>query len=265
MVRIRPILYLHLLRTWRYKYSFINSTLNIALWMAIFILGALVFVPPEQLPTTAPYIFWGVVLWTLLSSSVWYIGGWMWFFLSLGMIEEHMIHNMRVMPVLIGRIITVTVQLALVTPVMYVIVSYATGGSIPLIHNPVILAYALVSMIIMSISYGLILAAISIRTGVPGALLDISNFLLFIMGGIAVPVTNLPDILKKFAMFVPYSHPSELVRYAAAGITPYLPLWIELTVSGIVAAAMLIATYLIFRYIEDHYLRIQGPRAIGRM
>ncbi len=263
--KVRAFLYLHTLRTWRYKYSFINMTLNLGLWISIFILGALVFVPPENLPDTAPYIFWGVILWNVLSSCVWSLGGWTWFFLSMGMYEEHKLHNTSVVSVLAGRTITVLTDIALITPVMYFVVTKATGGSVTLVTNPAFIVGGFVAMFIMSLSYGLTLSELSLRIGVPGTLLDISNFLLLVMGGIAVPISKLPGPIQNIAVLIPYAHASELVRYGATGMETYLPLHVEVVIVMILSTSMMVSALALYRYVEDHYLRRYGPRAIGRM
>lgn len=263
---LTPIIYLHLLRTWRYKYTFINSTLNMMFWIAIFILGALLFVPEEELPATAPYMFWGVTLWNIISTSVWYIAGWsIWFFVSLGLIEDHMLHNTRALYVLAGRIITTAIQVAMAAPLMYLLVAYATGTRFPLAVHPHYLLYGITTATIMAVSYALILSAISLRTGVPGPLIDITNFLIFIVGGVAVPVSMLPGPLRSAAMLIPYSYAAEVMRYGAAGLEPYLPLSLEVTLSGILAAAMAITAYTLYTYLEGKYIRIHGIRGVGRM
>lgn len=264
--KLRPIIYLHLLRTWRYKYSFANSTLNITFWIAIFILGALLFVPEEELPKTAPYIFWGVTLWNIISSAVWYIAGWsIWVIVSLGLLEDHMLHNTRTLYVLAGRVVAIVVQVAMVTPLMYILVSYATRTRFPLAIHPEYLIYGVVAITVMAVSYGIILSAISLRTGVPGPLIDITNFLIFIIGGVAIPVALLPAPIRSIAVIIPYSHPAEVVRYGASGLETYLPLNQEIMLTGIIAVVMAVTAYLAYTYIEDKYVRIHGVRGVGRM
>ncbi len=264
-MKLKAILYLHALRTWRFKYSFINSTINIGLWVAIFILGALIFVPKEEIPATAPYMFWGVVLWTVMSSSVWSVGGWTWFITSLGMYEEHTLHGTSLAALLSGRSLTVATDTALITPVMYFLVQGVAGGDVRLISNPAFIAYGVIAMFIMSLAYGLTLSAVSMRIGVPGTLLDISNFLFLVIGGMTIPVSKLPGGMKYVALSIPFSYPSEVVRYGATGLPTYLPLWEEAALTGVLATTMITFAALLFRHVEMNYLRKQGPRAIGRM
>ncbi len=264
--QIKAILYLHLLRTWRYKYSFINSTINIALWITIFVLSALVFAPEEQLAVIGPSMFWGIFIWNIVSNSVWYISGWSNFFLlSTGLLEEHIIHGIRIMKFLLGRIITILVQLALATLPIYYIIRYSTGTTVSFIENPIFILLGLTTVTFMALSYALLLAAIAIRTNVPGPLLDISNFFLFIIGGIAVPIASLPEKIRIITILIPYSHASEIVRYGATGMQPYLGLYYETIISITLATIMTIISYYIFRQVEDKYIRTKGIKGVGRM
>ena len=263
--KAKALIYLHALRTWRFKYSFINSTINMGLWMAIFILGALIFVPSSEIPEIAPYMFWGIILWTIMSSSVWSVGGWSWFLLSLGMYEEHTIHNTSIVSLLSGRTVTVATDTLLITPVMYFLLLKIAGGSIQIIRNPYAIIIGIISMFIMALAYGLTLSAISFRMGVPGTLLDISNFLLLVLGGIAIPLSRLPEQLRLLALMIPFAYPSEIVRYGATGSKPYLPLATTLLIDIVLTIGMIIGAILLFRHIENSYLRKYGPRAIGRM
>lgn len=265
ILKIKAILYLHSLRTWRFKYSFINSTINLGLWVAIFILGALIFMPSEEIPAAVPYIFWGIILWTMMSSGVWSVGGWSWFIMSLGMYEEHSIHNTPLIALLSGRSLTVVMDTLLITPVMYFLMIKIAGSPVTLVSHPAMIALGVATMFVMSLSYGLILSAISFRIGVPGTLLDISNFLLLVLGGIVIPIGRLPEGMRYVALAIPFAYPAEVVRYGASGSPTYLPTWISVGLALGLSAGMLVTAILLFRYVEMNYLRRYGPRAIGRM
>lgn len=262
--RAKAIVYLHLLRTWRYKYSYLNSSLNTLLWITIFLLGALAFVPRSKLPETAPYVFWGLLLWNTISMMTWSVAGWMWFFISIGLAEDHMIHDTGIMSVVSGRLITVFMEVGAVAPLLYYVIMYSTGGAMA-VHMILPLIYGFTMGAVMALSYSLILAALSLRTGVPGNLLDIANFLLLIVGGLIAPVRSLPWGMRLIALLVPYSHAAEIMRYGATGAEPYLGVWEEALLAGILALAMLTAAYLVFRVVENRYVRRYGVRAIGRM
>ena len=181
------------------------------------------------------------------------------------MYEEHKLANTSVLEVISGRSITVLMDIVLITPIMYFLVTQITGGKVIFAVSPLYILMGFLGMFLMSLSYGLSLSALSLRMGVPGTLLDISNFFLLVMGGIAVPVESLPGPAKLLAIAIPFSHPAEIVRYGATGNPTYIPLHIELMIMWIYTAALLLLAYFLFRYVEDKYLRLYGPRAVGRM
>jgi|Deesub1362B_J571_1020462.scaffolds.fasta_scaffold00003_569 ABC-2 type transport system permease protein len=262
--KLKAVIWLHLLRLWRYKYSAVNMALNTTLWVTIFILGALMFMAPEDLPRGVPLAFWGIALWTILSSCVWLIGGWTNFYVSMGFVEEHILVNTSSSRVLVGRAIT---GLSIST-LAIILIYYVLSALIPVtwgleIHIQ-LLVLGLLSFIVMALSYGLILSALSFRTGVPGVLLDISNFIVFIIGGIATPVSMLPPPIRNIALVIPYSYPSELVRYGASGIEPYLPIDQVAFIALSISILMGIFSLWLMRWAEA-YARKHGVKAIGRM
>lgn len=263
-LKLKAILWLHILRLWRYKYSFVNMALNSTLWVTIFLLGAIMFMPAEKLHEGFPLIFWGITMWTIMSNSVWLIGGWTGFYISMGLAEEHLIVGTSSTPILIGRTIPgLSVSVAVILLIYYVL-SSMIGGSVSIALNPLLLILGLLLLTIMSISYGLLLSAVSFRTGIPPVLLDIANFVVFIIGGIATPVSSLPSELQKVTMVIPYSYPAEVVRYAAIGYPPALSLEVDLIVSIVLSTLMLTVALYSMRASEN-YIRKNGLKAIGRM
>jgi len=264
ILKVRAILWLHILRFLRFKLSFTNYVITIILWYAIFILGALMFIPREELPIVAPLTFWSLVMWNIISNSVWLIGGWTWFFVSQGFVEEHMLLNTRPSAVLVGRAFTgLMVSLVAIILVMLVFIGIV-GEVIIEIQNLALLIIGLIELTIMAICYGLFLAALSFVIRVPGTLLDVANFVVFIIGGVGVPINKLPDVLKYVAIAIPYSHAAEIVRCGVVGIEPYLGLRQELFISSLITISMIIASIYIFKIIENH-IRRHGVKAIGRM
>jgi len=222
------------------------------------------FVPRKQLPQIAPLTFWGLVMWNIISNSVWLIGGWTWFFVSQGFVEEHMLLNTRPSAVLVGRAFTgLMVSLIAIILVMLVFIGIV-GEVIMEIQNLALLIVGLIELITMAICYGLFLAALSFVIRVPGTLLDVANFVVFIIGGVGVPTNKLPDILKYVAIAIPYSHAAEIVRCGVVGIEPYLGLHQELFTSSLITISMIITSIYIFKTIENH-IRKHGVKAIGRM
>jgi len=259
------VLYLHGIRTWRYKYSFINSSLNTMLWITIFLLGVIMFVPEHELPVVAPQVFWGIALWNLISYTVIYVSGWTtWFLVTTGLVEEHLLHGLSVPMLLAGRLVTVIAEAAIATPLVYLVLR-GVAGPMKLVDNPLLLVYGLATAEAMALGYALLLATLALRLSIPGPMLDITNFILFIVGGIAAPVARLPGPLRTVALLTPYSHAAELIRYAATGAKPYLGTWSEILISGALGAALLLTAHAVYKLVESKHLRRYGVRGVGRM
>ncbi len=264
LLRTKAIIWLHTLRLWRYKYSVVNMAVNTMLWLTIFLLGALMFVPSHKLGEASTIAFWALAMWQIMSNSVWLIGGWTNFMVGTGLVEEHLLYGVSLPGFFAGRVIPGLAVSILGILLVYLVFYSILGTTLALVTHAVFLVIGIVALTIMATCYGLILSAISIRIGVPETLLDIGNFLVFIMGGIATPVKTLPGILKKIALFIPYSHAAELLRYGAAGIQPYIDLWLE-TVLTIVITVSMIALALYVYSLTILHVKKTGIRAVGRM
>jgi len=262
--KVKAVIWLHILRLWRYKFSFINNVFSIMLWITIFVLGALMFIPKEQMSYVAPITFWGIVMWNIMSNSVWFIGGWSWFFISQGFVEEHIIVNTKPSLVFAGRVLTGLSITLLASFTLYLIFSGMFGTDLLKIYNLEYLVLGLLCVLIISVSYSLILAAISFRIGVPGTAIDIVNFLILIIGGIIAPVSKLPEPIRVIAIMLPYSHPAELVRYGVAGINPILGIEGETIISPLIAVLFVILAITLFNNVEKR-IRKHGVKAVGRM
>jgi len=261
---VKAILWLHLKRLGRYKYSFINYILIDIMWYLIFLLGALMFVPSEEYGVTTVITFWGIVLWAIMNNSVWLIAGWTWFILSMGLVEEHYIHNVNPLAFVAGRFITgMSISLATI-PLILMIFTSMGDISLLAIHNLPLLLLGIALVICYATLYALTLAALSFRIQVPGTMLDILNIFMYIGGGLGVPVSKMPEQLRYVALAMPYTHAAEIVRYGALGMEPYFGLVNEIYVAIIYLLGIALIAYIVVRRVMK-YIRIYGVRAVGMM
>ncbi len=257
------IVWMHVLRMWRLKTSYVNTVINTSIWLFIFALSVFAFTPAEKVPEVAPFVFWGMLMWALMSYNVWFIAGWTWWFIGLGMVEEHLLTNTSPIPVLLARGV-VGVSLAALTVLVLSPIFYFIGGpAVYSVAHPAYLGLGLATLYVMAASYALTLAAISFRIGVPGVILDITNFLAFFVG-ILTPPTYLPASLRAVSLAIPYTHAAELVRYGAAGAEPLLGVWAESLIALALAAAMAGAAAAAHR-LALKAIRKHGVRGVGRM
>ncbi|OYT40748.1 MAG: hypothetical protein B6U89_01185 [Desulfurococcales archaeon ex4484_58] len=260
----KAILWLHITRLERYKYGFLNMILIDVMWYLIFLLGALMFVPSNEYLTIAVITFWGIVLWVIMNNSVWLIAGWTWFALASGLVEEHFLYNVNPLIFIAGRFLTgISVTLATI-PVVLTIFSSIAGSYIFYVYSPVYLGLGMILMLIYSTLYSLILVALSLRTSVPGVMLDVFNIFMYVGGGIGVPVARMPEALRYFALAMPYTHAAEILRYGVLGLKPYYGLENELIIASIYIIVLATITYIVIKIVMK-YVRRHGVRAIGIM
>ena len=260
----RAMLWLHLKRAVRYKYGLINWGVIEFLYMAIYMLGALAFSPREQWPLVSKYVFWGILAWTMVSTPTWTIGGWTRFYVNMGLWEQHeavgashsLFLSMRIIPAVIaGFIGSITAYGFLLAEV---------GGGIGVEGSIALALIFLLWLILQSTLYGLLLSYLSLLTSTPGPMLDVLNILLFIIGGIGVPVANLPRAAQLFALATPYSHAAELLRWSTIGSQPYLGVPGEVA-AGLLTTLGLGLTALYARNKAYSSARRNGIKGIGRM
>ncbi|MCE4615019.1 MAG: ABC transporter permease [Desulfurococcales archaeon] len=264
MSMTKAMLWLHLKRAVRYKYGLINWGIIEFLYMAIYMLGALAFTPRDQWGGVSQYVFWGVLAWTLVSTPTWTIGNWAQFYINMGLWEQHetigashsLFLSMRIIPAIIaGFIGSITAYGFL----------YATvGGNLSLRGSVLLTLLFLLWLVLQSTIYGLLLSYLSLLTSTPGPMLDVLNILLFIIGGIGVPVAKLPEGVRLFAVITPYSHASELIRWSAIGIKPYLGVLGEVF-AGVLTTLGLGLTAWLVRGKAYSNARMNGVKGIGRM
>ena len=261
--RVYAMLWLHVVRTSRYLWSLANWGVTEFMWIAIYMLGALAFTPEYKYSDVVPTIFWAVIAWNMMSTATWTIGNWVRFYINMGMFEEHELADANHALFLTLRTLPALVETLVAAAFVGVFLVNVTGVEVLRASDPLLLGASLALILAMSILYSLSLAFLSIIAGSPAPLLDFLNFILFIAGGIAVPVSSLPEALRVIAVLSPYSHPAELMRYASVGWTPYLGVDGEVLASLIYIAFMSIVALLVYRWARGKALR-EGVKGIGR-
>ncbi len=264
LVKVKASLWLHTIRTTRYMTSSMNWAISDGLWVTIYVLGALAFTNPSNYGIIVPMVFWAVMAWTLMSLPVWVIGNWVRFYIAMGVFDEHelagvdhaLFLSFRIIPLLILTIGTVSVVALFI---------YIVTGIVPAVLNPLMLLFSLSMILLQATIYGLILAYASMVTEAPAPLLDFLNFFLFIAGGIAVPIRQLPTPLRAMALLTPYSYPAEILRLSVVpGYETYLPIGLEIF-SIFSYTLILLLILLIIRRKVSWKVRREGVRGIGRM
>ena len=243
----------------------VNWAVVDAMWVSIYVLGALAFTSPEKYSGVAPFVFWAVFAWSLISTPVWVIGNWMGFYVNMGVYEEHEIEgvnhsiflSVRVLPALMVSLLSAGV----VGGFLALSVGVNPFGEV----DPVLLALSLSVLMVMSVLYSLVIAYAGLALSTPAPLLDIMNFFLFVAGGIAVPVADLPQPLRILAISTPYSHPAEIMRYSVdQEYTPFFGFDGEAFASLFFLVFLVLLVRVVEKWSRGKVLR-EGLRGIGRM
>jgi ABC-2 type transport system permease protein len=167
--KIRAIIWLHTLRTRRYFLSMASGSLTDTLWIITLLLGFTLTGKTHLLPEN----FLGLVAWTIASNATWMIGGWVDYLSVLRLIEEHEARGTHLLLVLAGRVIPLLTTSA-ITSLLTLLFLKIIGLEIPALYPTYTIA-SLCILLIQSVEYGLLLANLALKTGVPGYMLDIAS------------------------------------------------------------------------------------------
>ncbi len=258
-VKVKAIIWLHTLRLWRYGMSFINMVLSQMLWILLFIMGVLLFVPPEHLTVALRMAYWTIAAWSIISSFSSLVGGWTSFFILMGMVEEHLLRNTSPFTTIIGRVLTgTTVSFAIIIVMGYAF-SWIFGRVLMTVEQPALMLLAFLLLIVESLSYALSISATSMRTSISEQFLEILNF--GIIGLLIVPVSALPGYARLIYLTIPYVGPTYMVKVAIGSESPVLVKWAT-SISLIEAVLMVLIALRLMKSVEDH-VRRNGVRAVG--
>jgi len=259
LVRAKAVLLLHTIRLWRYRWSFLNMILAEAAWIFLFILGALLFVPKEFLGMAVKGAFWIIVAWSIISNFSGLIGGWMNFFISIGMVEEHMLRGFSPFKALLGRLIpgsTVTVASLFF---MGALVGGAFHVDVFAVEDVPLLLLGMILLVVEGLSYGFTVASIALRTSVPHNLLEILNF--GFVGLMMIPLSSIPEKARLVYLVIPYIAPTHLLKVATSSALGEF-VSEAIAVSIVESIAMLLVAIISMRLVNSWIVR-NGVRAIG--
>lgn len=180
------------------------------------------------------------------------------FFVSIGMVEEHLVRGFSPFRTLLGRVVTgLSVILA-----SLLFMAALVGGAfhVSLLHaeGPGLLLLGMAFLAVQSLSYGFTVASIAVKTSVPNNLLEILN--LVVVGLLMVPVQALPEGLRLAFLAVPYVAPAHLVKLPTGSGEGLVGL--AILVSGLESAIMASIAFWATRS-AVRWIKVNGVRAIG--
>lgn len=259
MIKLVAIVWLHFLRLWRYRYNLINMIVSNAMWVLLLILGVILFVPSEEFNSAVKTAYWTIACWSVISNFSSLVGGWTNFFISLGMVEEHLMRGISPFLVIGGRLSTATAVSVLTILFMGALIQSLFSAPVFELLNPSLALFGFIAIALQSLFYGLIVAALAMRISVSEQFLEILNFA--IVGLLLVPMRIVPVPLKLLYLVVPYIAPTHLLKISC-GSEDQSFLMPAIAISLIEAVSLCFLAYIVIRMTEEH-LRKNGVRAIG--
>lgn len=259
LTKVKAILWLHTIRLGRYKWSFLNMILSYVVWMLLFILGMLLFVPQNLLGETLKAVFWTILAWNVISQFSSLIGGWMGFFISIGMVEEHILRGLSPFKVVTGRVIPSFSVIVVSQLFIAALLNEMFRINVLGVNNLFLLAFSFALLAVESLSYGLVIAAISLRTSIPHAMLEILNFA--VIGLLMIPANALPETLSLIYLLIPYIAPAHLMKIAT--LSGMNALYLEALVISIIETSVFLVTAVYSVVKSERWIRKNGVRAVG--
>lgn len=260
--QLEAMTWAHTKRLIRMKWNLASFALVTTLWLMIYVYAVIAFTPREKLESVVPTVFWALIAWSLMSTPTTAVGSWMRNYVNMGLYDVHETMGASHRLFLATRV-PPTLFVALIGGAAAAVMLYASTGVTPMrAVDPLLLAASMIVFLVISGVYGLIIAYASLLTRIPAGLLDVANLALFVAGGVAVPVESLPEPLRTAALVLPYSHPAEIMRYAATGDPPYLGLIGEAAAITAWLAFLLTAEWVMYSLVTRQ-VRKYGVKGIG--
>ncbi len=256
--KVKAVIWLHLVRLYRYRLSFFGMVLSNIMWVLLALLGVLLFISPEQFNEATKAAFWSIVGWIFLADFSNLVGGWTNFFISLQMVEEHLIRNTSPFLVLLGRGVTALIVTVMSSTAMGLVFGSLFSVDILWLSDPALFLIAALLLVVEALSYGLIIASLAMRTTISYNFLEIASFVL--VGLFIVPLDVIPQGLRLIFLSIPFVAPVHLMKVAAGASHGYL---VEsLMISSLESLAISSITIYSIRKTTEYIMR-QGVKAVG--
>ena len=256
---IRAIIWLHSLRLWRLRYSFLNMVISNAMWILLLILGVLLFVPKGEMRYALSSAYWTIACWSIVSNFSSLIGGWSNFFISLGMVEEHLMRGVSPFLVIGGRLVVAAVVSAVTILFMGALVGSLFSVPLFSLSSPELALIGFAAISLQSLFYGLTISALAMRASVSEQFLEILNFAT--IGIMMVPIKAIPGSLRTIYLAIPYVAPAYLLKVAAGSESQYL-LPLAVMISALETVLFSLVAFLTAKNAAS-YVKRNGVKAIG--
>jgi ABC-2 type transport system permease protein len=204
------------------------------------------------------YLFLGMLALNLASAGFWGVAFSVKMELDAGTLEPAWLTPTRRETFVIGMTMAGLVIATAATVVLVLIGIWLFGAEIVPRLAVAIPVLALSSIGILGIGY--LVGGIVLRMREANFFVDAADFIFVVLSGAAFPIVVLPDFVRWIAYLLPTTYALDLMRVAALGTIPLLPLpleWLMLAVTSLVLLAVGRWAWLA----TEHRLRVIGATA----
>lgn len=201
------------------------------------------------------YLFLGMLALNLASAGFWGVAFSIRMELDAGTLEPGWLTPTRRETFIVGMAGAALLVAVVSTVILVLIGIWLFGAGLAprlAIALPVL---AIASIGVLGIGY--LVGAVVLRMREANFFVDAADFIFVALSGAAFPILVLPDAVRWISYLLPTTHALDLMRVAALGTPPLLPLAVEWTMLAVTSVALLLlgrATWLR----TEHRLRVRG-------
>ncbi len=195
---------------------------------------------------------YGVATWDWAAEIRWMI--------NQGILEYYIASGSGFLPHYLGLLPMSLTWLLLAMSINYVLLTILFKPPLITIYDPVILLFGLLILLVVLLGYAMFLGGTMITSGTTGAIIELISFILPIATGGLAPLSRLPEPLRIFALYTPFSYPAEIISYSILGWKPVLDLKLMIMIGALYSTIFMALGILYFRYQLRRILR-EGFRA----
>ncbi len=235
----------------RYTAWFIADLITTPIWILVFILPMLMFLPKEQWsnPTTLNFFFWAMIIWDIVGAGLWSFGGAIRREQETGTIEFLFLTNANRIIMFTRSIFTRGLELIIMFIYMSIVFKLLFGIDIILINLPGLILVLLLGLLV-AMGFGEIYGALVLRFKNVGPVTNIIEFVILGISGIFFPISKLPKQLITISLLSPFTYIAEMTRYMTMGIKTYIDPHIEMIIIILMAVLFNLIGSLLILYTE---------------
>lgn len=238
-LEIKASAYLGLKTYFRYPAWFVADIVTTPIWILVFILPVLLFLPREMWrdPGVINFFYWAMVMWDIVSAGLWSFGMAIRREQETGTLEFLFLTNANRAVMFTRGIFTRIMTLSISVTYMTAIFMLLFGTPISF-ANPLGIVAALFLGLLVSCGFGELYGALVFRFKNVGPVTNIVQFIILGISGIFFPVTSIPEPYRGISYISPFTFIADLVRHEAMGMPTLLPVWGEWLILSVLAVTL---------------------------